>query len=302
LLDRKLVRIALMRSTIHLVSDADCLFLRPLMQPVSERMFAGNWGKKLPGADLAEIVARGRAILEEEPATFAKLGERLQERWPDRDGPSMAQAVRVYAALVQTPPRGLWGHSGLAVHTTAERWLGRPLDPAPSMETLVLRYLAVFGPATPNDAGTWSGLTRLGEVFDRLRPRLTVFKDEQGRELFDLPDAPRPDADTAAPVRFLYDFDNLLLSHADRTRVLDPARRKLLQPTMNLVRGPVLIDGFVEAAWRAEVGKKAARLTVAYAGMPGKRRIEEVEREGRRLLAFLAPDLDAGLHEIVTGE
>lgn len=303
MLDRKLVRVVLMRSTIHLVSDADCLFLRPLVQPVSERMFAGNWGRKLPGADLAEIVAHGREILEEEPLTFAKLGERLQEKWPDRDGPSMAQAVRVYAALVQTPPRGLWRHSGLAVHATAEQWLGRPLDPEPSVETLVLRYLAAFGPATPNDAGTWSGLTKLGEVFAGLRPRLKVFRDEQGRELFDLPEAPRPDADTAAPVRFLYDFDNLLLSHADRTRVLDPARRKLLQPTMNLVRGPILIDGFVAAAWRAEVTKKAARLTITYAGKPSKRRVEEVEREGRRLLAFLAPEqVESGHHEVVTGE
>jgi winged helix DNA-binding protein len=300
MVDRKLVRIAVMRSTIHLVTDDDCLLLRPLTQPVSERMFAGNWGKRLPGVDLAEVVEEGRRILEEEPLTFAKLGERLAEKWPDRDGPSMAQAVRVYAALVQPPPRGLWGRSGLAVHTTAEQWLGRPLEANASLETLVLRYLAAFGPATPNDAGTWSGLTRLGEVFERMRPRLVSFEDEQGRELFDLPDAPRPGADAAAPVRFLYDFDNLLLSHADRSRVLDPARRKLLQPTMNLVLGPILVDGFVEAAWRADVTKKAARLTITYANRPTRKTVGEVEREGRKLLQFLAPEV--GLHEVVTGE
>lgn len=312
MLDRKLVRIALMRSTIHLVTDDDCLFFRPLVQPVSERMFAGNWGKRLAGADVAEIVAAGRQILEAEPLTFAKLGDRLVAKWPDRDGPAMAQAVRVYAALVQTPPRGLWGRSGLAVHTTAEQWLGRPLDAAAAVETLVLRYLAAFGPATPNDAGTWSGLTRLGEVFDRLRPQLRTFHDEQGRELFDLPDAPRPPADVEAPVRFLYDFDNLLLSYADRTRVLDPARRTLLQPTMNLIRGPILVDGFVEAAWRAETvprqeavqrktgkGEKTTRLTITYAGRPSKKVAAAVEREGRELLTFLAPD---GHHEVLTGE
>jgi len=300
MLSRKLVRIALMRSTIHLVTDRDCRFMRPLVQSVSERSFAGNWGKNLPGVDLDEVVAAGRQMLEETPLTFAALGQRLAERWPGRDGPSMAQALRVYAALVQPPPRGLWGHSGLAVHTTAEKWLGRPLDADPSIDTLMLRYLAAFGPATPNDAGTWSGLTRLGEVFDRLRPKLRTFADEQGRELFDLPDAPRPGSDVPAPVRFLYDFDNLLLSHADRTRVLDPQRRTLLQPTMNLVRGPILIDGFVEAAWRAEASKKAAVLTITYAARAPKKLVAHVEREGRELLEFLAPQ--AGTKEVVTGE
>jgi hypothetical protein len=298
--DRKLVRVVLMRSTIHLVTDRDCMFLRPLVQIAGERSFAGNWGRNLPGVDLAEVVAAGREILEKTPLTFAALGKRLAEKWPDRDGPSMAQAVRVYAALVQLPPRGLWGHSGLAVHTTAEQWLDRSLDPHPSVETLVLRYLAAFGPATANDACTWSGLTRLGEVFDRLRPRLRTFVDERGRELFDLPDAPRPDPDAPAPVRFLYDFDNLLLSHADRTRVLDPAQRKLLQPTMNLVRGAVLIDGFVRAAWRAQTSRTAAVLAVSHDGRPARKLVAEIEREGHDLLEFLAPEAER--REIITSE
>src|SRR5215217_22528 len=139
---RELVRVVLMRSTIHLVTGRDCLFMRPLVQVASERSFAGNWGKNLPGVDLAEVVAVGREILEQTPLTFAALGKRLTEKWPDRDGPSMAQAVRVYVALVQPPPRGLWGHSGLAVHAPAEQWLGKPLDPDPSIETLMMRYLA----------------------------------------------------------------------------------------------------------------------------------------------------------------
>lgn len=296
--NRSLVRIAVMRSTIHLVTDRDARFLRPLTQPVSERMYAGNWGKNLPGVDLQEVVEAGRQILKDEPLTFAALGKRLQERWPDRDGASMAQAIRVFVPLVQTPPRGLWGHSGLAAHTTIEQWLGRAVDPDPSVEELILRYLKAFGPATPSDANTWSGLTRLGEVFERLRPQLVTFQDENGRELFDLPQAPRPGGDAPAPVRFLYDFDNLLLSHADRTRVMDPARRTLLQPTMNLVRGAILIDGFVEAAWRAETTKKAAVLTITHAAKPRKK--AEAEREGRKLLDFLAPE--AGRKEVVTTE
>ncbi|NUT31965.1 MAG: winged helix DNA-binding domain-containing protein [Hamadaea sp.] len=295
MLARKLVRISLMRSTIHLVTDRDCLALRPLVQPVGERSFATNWGKHLPGVDLAEVVAAGVAILEAEPMTFNELGKRLQEKWPDRDGPSMAQAVRTYAALVQPPPRGLWGRSGLAVHTTAQSYLGRPLEAHPSIDDLVLRYLAAFGPAGPNDAKTWSGLTGLGEVFDRLRPKLRVFADEQGRELFDLPDAPRPGADVPAPVRFVYDFDNLLLSHADRTRVLDPVYRPLLWPQTNVALGSVLVDGFVRGSARVTKEKKAAHLLVTGLRAFAKRDQAAITREGLRLLEFQAPGVE---HEV----
>jgi hypothetical protein len=289
---RELVRIALMRSTIHLVSAADCLAMRPLVQVVSERSFATNWGKNLPGVDLDEVVAAGVTLLAQQPMTFSALGKQLQEKWPERDGASMAQAVRTYVALVQPPPRGLWGRSGQAVHAPAEQYLGRPLADKPSIDDLMLRYLAAFGPASVNDARTWSGLTGLGEVFDRLRPQLVTFADEQGRELFDLPGAPRPGGDVPAPVRFLYDFDNLLLSHADRTRVLDPAYRKLLWPLTNMALGSVLVDGFVRASWKLEKGKGWAHLVVTSFSPFTKKDAAAIAGEGLRLLEFLAPGVE----------
>lgn len=298
---RSLVRIALMRSTIHLVTDRDCLTMRPLVQAVSERSFAGNWGKSLAGFDLGEIVAAGLAVLEEQPMTFSALGKRLREKWPERDGASMAQAVRTYAALVQPPPRGLWGHSGQAVHAPAEQFLGRPLARKPSIDQLMLRYLAAFGPASVNDAKTWSGLPGLGEAFERLRPKLRTFADEQGRELFDLPDAPRPEADVPAPVRFLYDYDNLLLSHADRTRVIDPAYRKLLWPLTNVALGSVLVDGFVRASWRLEKAKGSAHLLVTSFDVFAANAAAAVTAEGLRLLEFLAPGVDHDVRFAVTG-
>jgi hypothetical protein len=293
---RELVRGALMRSTIHLVTARDWTKFRPLVQPVIVRSFATNWAKNLSGCDMEEIVAAGREVLEEKPLTFSALGKRLEERWPDRDGASMAQAVRAYAPLVQPPPRGLWGHSGQAVHAPAEQWLGRPVAAAPSIDDLMLRYLAAFGPAGANDARTWSGLAGLGEVFDRLRPRLRTFADEQGRELFDLLEAPRPDADTPAPVRFLYDYENLLLSHADRARVLDPAYRALLWPMTHQALGSVLVDGFVRANWRVEREKERARVVVTAMPRLAKKDAAAVSAEGMRLLAFLAPD--AGRHDV----
>ena len=126
LMDRKVVRIALMRSTIHLVTARDCLELRPLVQPVIERSLSGNFGRHLVGIDPADLIAAGREILEAGPMIFSELGRALAERWPDRDPAALAQGIRAWVPLVQVPPRGVWGRSGKAAHTTAESWLGRP--------------------------------------------------------------------------------------------------------------------------------------------------------------------------------
>src|SRR5256885_15373399 len=125
--------------------------------------------------------------------------------------------------LVFTPPRGLWGGRGLVTLTTFEKWLGRPPGPAFHLDDLARRYLAAFGPASAADMRLWSGLA-MRETFERLRPRLKGFRNEQGVELFDLPRAPRPDPSLPVPVRLLPDFDNILLAHADRTRILPPGK------------------------------------------------------------------------------
>src|SRR3712207_4704511 len=117
---------------------------------------------------------------------------------------------------------------------------------------MVVRYLGAFGPATVKDAQTWSGLTRLGEVIERLRGRLRIFRDESGRELFDVPDAPMPDSDTPAPPRFLPEFDNLILSHADRTRVIAEGYRKAIASKNGMVPATFLVDGFVQGTWKTE--------------------------------------------------
>ncbi|WP_242454694.1 winged helix DNA-binding domain-containing protein [Bailinhaonella thermotolerans] len=288
---RRLVRIAAMRSTIHLLTADDALFLRPLTQPALDRDLSGNFTHKKPlaGMDLEALVAAGREILEREPMTNKRLGELLAERWPDRKPASLAYAVRCLAPLVQVPPRGLWGRSGPIAHTTAEHWLGRPLDPAPSPERMVLRYLAAFGPASVMDVQKWCGLTRLGEVVDRMRGELVTFTDETGREVFDLPGAPRPDPDTPAPPRFLYDYDNVLISYAGRTRVVtDHVKRQNYDP-----HGPVpqfvLIDGFTGGDWRITGDKGSAVLTIRPFAPLTSADTEALTEEGLALLAFAEP-------------
>ncbi|TYB52193.1 winged helix DNA-binding domain-containing protein [Nonomuraea sp. PA05] len=286
LLSRELVRIALQRSTIHLVSARDCLAMRPLLQPVTERGTRTTFGKRLAGVDLDELAAAGRALLEEHPMTFADLGRALAERWPDTDPHALGQGVRCFVPLVQVPPRGVWGRSGPVAHTSAESWIGYEVPPMTPAE-LVRRYLAAFGPASAQDAQTWSGLTRLGEVFESMG--LLRFRDENGRILYDLPDAPRPGEDVPAPVRLMYDFDNLFLSYADRSRAISDTGAAALQGFMgtNVVPRVILVDGFTAGDWTVTRAKGVSTLNL-HQWEPIKA-MEEAEEEGRRLLEFLAP-------------
>ena len=281
LTDRRAVRIALMRGTIHLVSARDCLPLRRLVQPVLERGLRGAFGKQLAGVDPAAVAAAGRELVESEPMTFSRLGDALA-----------GQAVRAYVPLVQVPPRAVWGRAGQSAHTSAEHWLGLAVeqDPAdPERDTLaglVTRYLAAFGPATARDVAAWSGLTGLRAVMDQLRPSLVTFRDEQGAELFDLPSAPRPGEEAPAPVRLAAEFDNLLLSHADRSRVIQAENLKRFYTINGIFPGAVLIDGFVAGMWRLARTKSTATLTVELFGSTRER--AQVAREAERMLAFCA--------------
>ena len=150
-----------------------------------------------------------------------------------------------------------------------------------------MRYLAAFGPATIGDIRTWSWLPGLREVVERLRPRLRTFRDERGRELFDLPDAPLPDADTPAPPRFLPEYDNVLLPHEDRSRIVSDADRKRFY----VIGGrSVLIDGFVGARWKiVREGTGATLIVEPFAPLTATDRTA-VADEGERLLALVAPD------------
>ncbi|CAL9595990.1 winged helix DNA-binding domain-containing protein [Streptomyces sp. enrichment culture] len=278
---RELVRIVTMRSTIHLHTADDALTLRPLVQPARDREI-GYFRKGLVGVDLDRLAVLARDLVEEEPRTMKELREALSARWPDADPQALAVAARCKLPLVQITPRGMWGRSAQVRLTTAERWLDRPAEPAASPDTTVLRYLAAFGPASVKDFQTWSGLTRTRPAFERLRPRLLTFRDENGVELFDLPDAPRPDPDTPAPPRFLPEFDNLLLSHADRTRVIPPADRGRTWQA-NTFYCPLLVDGFLAGVWRIVDG---ALVVEPFRELTGRQRAQVAE-EGARMLGTL---------------
>jgi hypothetical protein len=296
---RDAVRATLMRATIHLVSARDCLFLRPLMQPVPARTFKGQFGRRIDGVDRAELLAAGRALVAERPRTRSELRAELGARWPGHDAEALAMAITFVVPLVQVTPRGLWRQSGQATWTTIEAWLGRPLEPDPSPEELVLRYLAAFGPASVRDMQAWCGLTRLRDVIERLGPRLRSFRAEDGRELLDLPDAPRPDPGTPAPVRFLPEYDNVALGHADRSHVVAGGHGYSAPAGRGGWRGSLLVDGMIAALWRLTVDRGAAKLRIeTYAAVPAAAH-EEIGAEGERLIDFLVPAPSGRAIEIV---
>jgi Winged helix DNA-binding domain len=308
LTERTVVRAHLMRNTIHLLTAADFVGFRPLFQPLMDRGLAGNFGPNLTGVDLAELRTVARTMLAESPLTRGQLGERLAPRWPGHDPASLAYAATHLLYLVQVPPRGLWGRSGQATWFLADAWLdGLDLrtvsapDPAAALDQIVLRYLGAYGPASVNDIQAWSGLSRLRDVTDRLGARLRTFTGPDGGELLDLADAQRPGLPSLrehyalAPPRFLPEYDNLLLSFADRSRFIRHDRPVPLPAGQGATTGTLLVDGFWQADWRITKARDQAALEVRPFIRLGGPELDAVVTEGGRLLEFAAP---AAAHDV----
>jgi hypothetical protein len=294
--DRAAVRMGLMRGTVHLVTGRDALAMWPVVRSVFERVFQSARGdvgvptftSRLAGVDMKSLLEAGRKLVDETPRSAAELRPLLGKRWPKRDAEALAAAVHFQLPLVQVPPRGLWGKSGQARHTTLEAWLGKDLPSDATPDKLVLRYLRAFGPATVADARNWSRLTDLREAFERLRPRLRTFRDEKGRELFDVPDGVLPDPETPAPPRFLPQYDNVFLGHEDRSRIVrDDFKRS---PWIEGNFGTVLVDGFIGALWKITRKGGAATLLIEPVVPLERPDLDAVTAEGGRLLAFTDPE------------
>jgi hypothetical protein len=280
--DRSAVRLLLHRGTVHLVSAADCLALRPVVQRVIDRMYVPARVAAAVG-DPDAVARHGLELLAKEPMTPKALGAALAERIPGGVPRQLGDVARARLALVQVPPRAVWGVGGATRYATAESWLGAPLRAA-ELPLVIRRYLAAFGPATVADVQAWCGLTRLREVTDGMSDLLRL-RDEHGAELLDLPDAPRPDPDVPAPVRFLPDFDNVVLSHARRTRIVRDEYRPHLFLRNGIVPGSFLVDGMVAGTWRADAGL----VTVTPFHRPTAEHESALLAAGERLARFLAP-------------
>jgi hypothetical protein len=287
--ERSVVRASMLRRTMHLAVADDFRWLRPTVQPVVQvALKHAYFADEIGGMDLDEVALAGRKLLTGRTLTRRELGRLLAERFPGRHAGRLADTVEVMLALVHAPATSAWGgwgtRSGIAV-TLAQEWIGRPML-APQLETMVLRYLAAFGPAGVMDIQAWSGLTRLSEVVDRLRPKLRVFRTEGGMELYDLPEAPLADQDRPVPVRFLPAFDNALLGHRDRTRVISDEDRRRFARVASAGVPMYLVDGFVHGTWSLQ----GSTLLIAPLRPLTKADAAAVEEEAKGLLGFIAPD------------
>jgi hypothetical protein len=296
---RKVVRATLMRGTLHLVSAKDYLAFRGPVQPALSAGFRSAIGSKAPGLDMDAVVAHARGVFNT-PRTFADLRTALAGAFPKANDRAMGYGVRTHLPLVTVTDDPGWGFGPDSAFALAEAWLGKAVPMAEAADALIVRYLAAFGPATVADAQAWSGLRGLQPVFERLRPKLVTFAADGGkRELFDLPKAPRPDEGTPVPAaQFIAAFDNVILAHADRSRIIADEHRAQVVTKNLLVLPTFLVDGFVAGTWQTAVSGKTATLTVKpFAGVkPPKAAKALLAHEAEALVRFIEPE--SSKHEV----
>ncbi|MBE1496628.1 hypothetical protein H4696_003728 [Amycolatopsis lexingtonensis] len=283
---RRVVRTHLMRRTVHLLTAEDVLAWRTRFDAMLRQRVLGTYRRELTGVDLGELAAAGQAVLADgEPRSMGDLARAVAHRWPDA-GPRPLGEMLIAALIpvAQLPPRGLWRVKAGVRNLPLPAWLGRDVAPLAEDDevgrVLVRRYLAAFGPAATADLRAWSGLAGLPAAVKAVREELVVFRDERGRELLDLPDAPRPDPGTPAPVRFLPAFDNAILGYDDRTRIIDDAHRGLSVAGERVV----LVDGRVSATWQVADGAVVVRPLRRFS----RSERTDVMAEGGALAAFLS--------------
>ena len=288
---REVVRATMMRHTIHFVTAGDYRWLRPTIQPALDSNYGAQTRKRLAGVDIQPFLDEAEAAFAAQPLTFAEVKQLIRERAPDSDVDAISYAVRTHLQLTGVPNGSRWRFGGRAPFVLAKDWIGKPALQADPHE-MVRRYLAAFGPATPGDATAWSGVGGMRAVFEDLRGELRTFRDEAGRELFDVPDAPLPPGETPVPVRFLPEFDNTLLGHKDRTRVVADEHRPRVYYTAGRMIGTLLLDGFVAGGWKIERARRQATLAIEPFRKLTKAERKAVEPEAQGLIAFAEPDAD----------
>jgi hypothetical protein len=279
---KTVVRATMMRATIHLVSARDFLALRPALSPLLSAMLIRT--KRI---DPAKLDALARSHF---PSAIATFSAAVARAFAIKHDASVGWAVRSHLPLVRVPTETRWSFSGNAYFDHACTYLSTTISATADPDDLIVRYLRAFGPASIKDAQAWSGLRNLAPAFERLRPLLVSFRDEKDRELFDLPDAPRPDEHTPAPIRFLPDYDNAMLGHDDRSRIIDDAYRPSLTSANGIVYATYLVDGRIAGKWTITRDKKRATITLAPYTKLAKPTRTALDEEAERIARFIEPD------------
>lgn len=291
---RQLVRAPFLRNTLHIVPADDYLQFWPLVQPALARAFASFFRPHQRAFDLSAALAAARALLEEGPRTMSELAAVLATRIPGAEASALAYAVRTFLPVVQVPdPSAPWGFPAQPRYGLAQSWLERPVADevgGEPLQGLVGRYLVAFGPATRQDMQAWLGAPVPATAFHNDALGLQPLRGPDGQTLWDVAEGRLLDEDVPAPPRLLPEFDQLLLAHADRARVIDPAYRKAVFLSVGRVRATILVDGFVAGVWTIE-RKKAQATLVLSPFRPLSRSVREaLVAEAEGVLTLVAPE------------
>jgi hypothetical protein len=257
---RRLVKAIIQRGTLHIVTPPDFWAFATARRELGGILWPPSYAARLPAARLTELAASIAARLEGVELTFKEVRTLLEPYEQPGISPTFIwRRIQGQAYVVHVPPSGIWGYGGHGVYTAAEGTLaGGPPPPEEAFDRLVRSYLAAYGPATKQDLGQWAGIPRIAPITASLeRQLLRTFRDEQGRVLYDLPRAPLPDAAAVAPVRLIPRFDNLVLSHADRSRILGDVPPSRIVTNNGIVHATILVDGFVAGTWQLAQGRVA---------------------------------------------
>lgn len=285
---RRVVKALLQRGTLHIVSPRDYWSITTARRTLGGILWPPSYEARVPKARIAQLANVVLGELREGEMTFTEIRALLEPHAkPPHVTPTFLwRRVQGQAYVMHVPPSGIWGYGGQGVYTAAEGRLGGgPPEPEDAFDDLVRRYLAAYGPASKQDIGQWAGIPRLTPIAESLaRLQVRTFRDEGGRVLHDLPRGPLPDPETPAPVRLVPRFDNLVLSHADRSRILGDIPPSRLVTKNGIVHATILVDGFVAGTWQLEQGRVVLE--------PFGRLAADVKRalkeEAERLEAFVA--------------
>jgi hypothetical protein len=281
------VKALLQRGTLHVVTPKQYWAIATVRRELAPIVWPPSYEALVPVARIVELAGVALAELEGRELTLKEVQALLEPHAHERVPPTFLwRRIQAHAYIVHVPPSGIWGYGGHGVYTAAAGKLrGAPPSPEEAFDRLVRTYLAAYGPATKQDVGQWAGIPRLAPIAASMeRLTLRTFRDESGKLLYDLPRAPLPDPETPVPPRLVPRFDNLVLAHADRSRILGDVPSAKLVTKNGLVHATILVDGFVTGTWQLDRGRVRlepfSRLDAAVR--------RELAEEAARLEAFVA--------------
>jgi hypothetical protein len=293
---RQIVRAPLLRSTLHLLSADDYVRFRMTIQPALSKGFRSFFGTRMADLPLETVLEVANEALQTRALSTGDFKKVLLQVAPNADPDAMAYAVRTFIPLVQVPPGGFWGTGANADYALAETYLRRTLEPE-NIVGLLTRYLQAFGPASIKDLQFWVVIPKLQDSINAVQDQFVTYKDPKGTVLLDVPNMPIPDGDTPAPIRLIPEYDNLVIGHDQRARILPDEHYKKIFLSAARVRATMLVDGFVAGAWKTERVKKDLTLTLEPFFGVSQAIKEELINEAEDLVRFI--DENAILHRVV---